>query len=112
MIPVSVGRTKIGGDHIIYTEEELLRDLNTFKLDTLQRVLRLEMKVDNINNDNTDIINDVQDLREVIIHDVDILNQKIDLVRADTPSIKSVQMMISIAAVIVTAMAAIFALVR
>ena len=105
-------KNKNGGDHIIYTEEELLRDLNTFKLDTLQRVLRLEMKVDNINNDNTDIINDVQDLREVIIHDVDILNQKIDLVRADTPSIKSVQVMISIAAVIVAAMAAIFALVR
>ena len=99
-------------NNIIYTEEELLRDLNTFKLDTLQRVLRLEMKVDNINNDNADIINDIHDLRAVIINDVEVLNQKIDMVQKDTPSIKSVQVMISIAAVIVAAMAAIFAFVR
>jgi len=96
----------------VYTEEEVLRDLTAFKIDTLQRVLRLEMKVDEMHNDDTDIINDIQDLREVIIHDVDILNQKIDMVRDNTPSSKSVQIMVSIVAVVVTAMAAIFAFVR
>lgn len=96
----------------MYTEEEVLRDLTAFKIDTLQRVLRLEMKVDEMHNDDTDIINDIQDLREVIIHDVDILNQKIDMVRDNTPSSKSVQIMVSIVAVVVTAMAAIFAFVR
>lgn len=96
----------------MYTEEEVLRDLNQFKLNTLQRVLRLECKVDEMGNDNADIINDIHDLRTVIINDVDVLNQKIDLVRADTPSTKSVQVMVSIAAVIVAAMAAIFAFVR
>lgn len=70
------------------------------------------MKVDEMNNDNTDIINDIHDLREVIIHDVDILNQKIDLVRDNTPSTKSVQVMVSIAAIIVSAMAAIFTFIR
>lgn len=96
----------------MYTEQEVLRDLTAFKIDTLQRVLRLEMKVDEMRNDDTDIINDIHDLREVIIRDVDILNQKIDMVRADTPSTKSVQVMISVTAVIVSAMAIIFSFVR
>jgi hypothetical protein len=111
MIPYSGIELMIGGKNV-YTEEEVLRDLNAFKIDTLQRVLRLEVKVDELVNDDTDMINDIQDLREVIIHDVDILNQKIDMVRDNTPSTKSVQVMISVTAVIISAMAIIFSFAR
>jgi hypothetical protein len=89
-----------------------MKDLTAFKIDTLQRVLRLELKVDEMHNDNTDIINDIHDLREIIIKDVDVLNQKIDLVNSTKTDNKVVQFAIGLVSTVIITMGAIFAFIR
>ncbi len=96
----------------MYTEDEIMRDLTAFKIDTLQRVLRLELKVDEMHNDNTDIINDIHDLREIIIKDVEVLNQKIDLVNNSKADNKVVQFAIGLVSTVVVTIGAVFAFFR
>ena len=70
----------------MYAQEEVLRELDKFKIDTLQRLIRLEMKVDELDHCDEDIKKDLEDLRIMVLKETDDLHDKVEFIRQEMPS--------------------------
>ena len=70
----------------MYEQEEVLRELDKFKLDTLQRLIKLEMKVDEASQVDDDIKEDLKELKMQVIKETDDLHQKVEYIRQEMPS--------------------------
>ena len=70
----------------MYKQEEILRELDKFKLDALQRLIRLEMKVDELDQCDEDIKEDIKELKQTIITETNDLHAKVEFIRQEMPS--------------------------
>ena len=70
----------------MYSPEELIKELNTFKLDALQRLLKLEMRVDELHEEDTDLKDDIRELKKALIKETDSLNNKVEYIQQEMPS--------------------------
>ena len=48
----------------MYEAEEVIRELNQFRYDALQRLLKLEMRVDELHVEDTELKKDIEDLKQ------------------------------------------------
>jgi len=70
----------------MYDQEEILRELDKFKLDALQRLIRLEMKVEEYEGDNQEIKEEINNLKVSLIKETDELHKKVEFIRQEMPS--------------------------
>ena len=70
----------------MYQQEEVLRELDKFKLDALQRLIKLEMKIDELDSDNDDLKADIHELKISLIKETDELHDKVEFIRQEMPS--------------------------
>lgn len=70
----------------MYETEEVIRDLDKFKIDALQRLIRLEMKVNELDQCDEDLKEDIRELRKQIISETDDLHTKVEFIRNEMPS--------------------------
>lgn len=70
----------------MYDQEEILRELDKFKLDALQRLIRLEMKVEEYEGDNQEIKEEINNLKVSLIKETDELHDKVEYIRQEMPS--------------------------
>ena len=64
----------------MYEAEEVIRELNQFRYDALQRLLKLEMRVDELHVEDTELKKDIEDLKQSLMKETDDLNTKIHIV--------------------------------
>lgn len=70
----------------MYDAEEVIRELNQFRYDALQRLLKLEMRVDELHVEDNELKEDIQDLKQSLMKETDELNTKIEYIRSEMPS--------------------------
>jgi hypothetical protein len=70
----------------MYEQEEVLRELDKFKLDALQRLIKLEMKVNELDHVDEDVKQDIQDLKQIILQETNDLHTKVEYIRNEMPS--------------------------
>lgn len=70
----------------MYKQEEILRELDKFKLDALQRLIKLEMKVEEQEGNTDELKQDIQELKHTLINETDDLHNKIEFIRQEMPS--------------------------
>lgn len=70
----------------MYEQEEILRELDKFKLDALQRLIKLEMKVNELDHCDDDIKEDIQELKNTIMNETNDLHNKVEFIRNEMPS--------------------------
>ena len=70
----------------MYSPEEVIKELNDFKLDALQRLLKLEMRVDELHEEDTDLKDDIRELKKALIKETDSLNNKVEYIQQEMPS--------------------------
>lgn len=70
----------------MYEQEEVLRELDKFKLDALQRLIKLEMKVDELEGCDEDLKADIQELKHTILNETNDLHSKVEYIRQEMPS--------------------------
>ena len=70
----------------MYDQEEILRELDKFKLDALQRLIRLEMKVDERQASEEELKADIQEIKAELIKETDDLHSKVEYIRNEMPS--------------------------
>ena len=70
----------------MYSPEEVIKELNEFKLDALQRLLKLEMRVDELHEEDTDLKDDIRELKKALIKETDSLNNKVEYIQQEMPS--------------------------
>jgi hypothetical protein len=70
----------------MYDQEEILRELDKFKLDALQRLIKLEMKVDERQASEEELKADIQEIKENLIKETDDLHSKVEYIRNEMPS--------------------------
>lgn len=80
----------------MYNEEELLRELDKFKLDALQRLIKLEMKVDELEGGDEDLKADIQELKKTILNETNDLQSKVEYIRNEMPSSTTNKIMFSV----------------
>lgn len=80
----------------MYEQEEVLRELDKFKLDALQRLIRLELKVEELDNCDEDLKADIQELKVTLIKETDDLHNKVEYIRNEMPSSTTNKIMFSI----------------
>lgn len=70
----------------MYDQEEILRELDKFKLDALQRLIKLEMKVDERQASEEELKADIQEIKAELIKETDDLHSKVEYIRNEMPS--------------------------
>ena len=80
----------------MYEAEEVIRELNQFRYDALQRLLKLEMRVDELHAEDTELKKDIEDLKQSLMKETDDLNTKIEYIRAEMPSSTTNKIMFSV----------------
>jgi len=80
----------------MYEAEEVIRELNQFRYDALQRLLKLEMRVDELHVEDTELKKDIEDLKQSLMKETDDLNTKIEYIRAEMPSSTTNKIMFSV----------------
>lgn len=80
----------------MYEQEEVLRELDKFKLDALQRLIKLELKVEELDNCDEDLKADIQELKVTLIKETDDLHNKVEYIRNEMPSSTTNKIMFSI----------------
>lgn len=80
----------------MYEAEEVIRELNQFRYDALQRLLKLEMRVDDLHVEDTELKKDIEDLKQSLMKETDDLNTKIEYIRAEMPSSTTNKIMFSV----------------
>ena len=70
----------------MYDTEEVLRELDKFKLDALQRLIKLEMKVEELDQDHDDLKEDIHELKVSLMKETDDLHNKVEFIRQEMPS--------------------------
>jgi hypothetical protein len=70
----------------MYDQEEILRELDKFKLDALQRLIKLEMKVDERQATEEELKADIQEIKSQVIKETDDLHAKVEYIRNEMPS--------------------------
>ena len=80
----------------MYEQEEVLRELDKFKLDALQRLIKLELKVEELDNCDDDLKADIQELKVTLIKETDDLHNKVEYIRNEMPSSTTNKIMFSI----------------
>lgn len=70
----------------MYQTEEIVRELNQFKMDALLRLNTLEMKVSELHTEDTEIKKDIEELKLAVIKETDDLNNKVEFIRSEMPS--------------------------
>jgi hypothetical protein len=80
----------------MYTSDEVLRDLDKFKLDALQRLIRLEMRVDELDTKDTNIEEDILELKKALIKETDTLHEKVEYIQQEMPSSTTNKIMFSV----------------
>ena len=80
----------------MYKQEEVLRELDKFKLDALQRLIRLELKVEELDSCDEDLKADIQELKVTLIKETDDLHNKVEYIRNEMPSSTTNKIMFSI----------------
>ena len=70
----------------MYEQEEVLRELDKFKLDALQRLIKLEMKVEEQKASEEELKADIQELKHQVIKETDDLHNKVEFIRNEMPS--------------------------
>ena len=80
----------------MYDQEEILRELDKFKLDALQRLIRLEMKVEEYEGDNQEIKEEINNLKVSLIKETDDLHDKVEYIRQEMPSSTTNKIMFSV----------------
>jgi predicted phage-related endonuclease len=70
----------------MYTPEEVIKDLDKFKIDALQRLLKLEMRVEELDTTDTHIEEDIIELKKALIKETDGLHAKVEYIQQEMPS--------------------------
>jgi hypothetical protein len=70
----------------MYKPEEIIRELDKFKIDALQRLIRLEMKVNELDHNDNELREDIHDLKDMVIKETDDLHKKVEFIRQEMPS--------------------------
>jgi len=70
----------------MYTPEEIIKDLDKFKIDALQRLIKLEMRVDELDTCDNNIQDDIVELKKALIKETDDLHTKVEFIRNEMPS--------------------------
>lgn len=70
----------------MYKPEEIIRELDKFKIDALQRLIKIEMKVEELEHCDTDIQEDLLELKAMVVKETDDLHQKVEFIRQEMPS--------------------------
>lgn len=70
----------------MYDQEEILRELDKFKLDALQRLIKLEMKVEEREASEEELKADIQEIKQQVIKETDDLHAKVEYIRNEMPS--------------------------
>ena len=70
----------------MYTAEEVIKDLDKFKIDALQRLIKLEMRVDELDTCDTHIEEDILELKQALIKETDALHTKVEYIQQEMPS--------------------------
>lgn len=70
----------------MYDQEEILRELDKFKLDALQRLIKLEMKVEEREASEEELKADIQEIKSQVIKETDDLHAKVEYIRQEMPS--------------------------
>ncbi len=80
----------------MYEQEEVLRELDKFKLDALQRLIKLEMKVDELEGCDEDLKADIQELKHTIMSETSDLHSKVEYIRQEMPSSSTNKIMFAV----------------
>jgi len=80
----------------MYQTEEIVRELNQFKMDALLRLNTLEMKVAELDNEDQEIKKDIEELKQAVIKETDQLNEKVEFIKSEMPSATTNKIMFSI----------------
>ena len=80
----------------MYEQEEVLRELDKFKLDALQRLIKLEMKVNELEHCDDDIKADIQELKTTILSETNDLHNKVEYIRQEMPSAATNKIMFAV----------------
>lgn len=80
----------------MYNQEEILRELDKFKLDALQRLIRLEMKVEEYEGDKDELKDELHDLKVTFIKETDDLHNKVEHIRDEMPSATTNKIMFAV----------------
>lgn len=70
----------------MYEAEEVIRELNQFRYDALQRLLKLELRVDELHVEDKELKKDIHELKTALMKETDDLNTKIEFIRNEMPS--------------------------
>jgi hypothetical protein len=70
----------------MYETNEIVKELNQFKVDALIRLNTLELKVIELKGSDEDIKNDIEELKQSIAKETDLLHDKIEYVQKEMPS--------------------------
>jgi hypothetical protein len=82
--------------NIMYQVEEVIKDLDKFKLDALQRLIKLEMRVDEMESCDDDLNEDIKELKKALIKETDDLHNKVEYIRNEMPSSTTNKIMFTI----------------
>jgi predicted phage-related endonuclease len=80
----------------MYEQEEVLRELDKFKLDALQRLIKLEMKVNELDACDEDIKQDIHELKQTILSETNDLHNKVEYIRQEMPSAATNKIMFAV----------------
>lgn len=80
----------------MYEQEEVLRELDKFKLDALQRLIKLEMKVDELEGCDEDLKADIQELKHTIMAETNDLHTKVEYIQQEMPSASTNKIMFAV----------------
>ena len=80
----------------MYEQEEILRELDKFKLDALQRLIRLEMKIEEQEGNTDELKEDIHELKLTLIKETDDLHTKVEYIRQEMPSATTNKVMFAV----------------
>lgn len=80
----------------MYEQEEVLRELDKFKLDALQRLIKLEMKVEELEGCDEDLKADIEELKHTIMAETNDLHTKVEYIRQEMPSSSTNKIMFAV----------------
>lgn len=71
---------------MVYDVEEMIRELEKFKINALLKLQALEVKLDASDDDKEELKEEIKDLKKTVVDDVNSLNDKFEALKDEMPN--------------------------
>ena len=81
---------------MVYDVEEMIRELEKFKINALLKIQALEVKLDASDEDKEELKEEVKEFKKIVVDDIDRLNDKFEAFKDEMPNKTTYKIIFSI----------------